>query len=145
MSKYRRQKTNDPLAPYHFSHGKRPWNQKFADAFRGLRQSVHQQSSYKAHFTAAIAVIGSAWYLGNFDTVRWSILIFCIMTVIAGEMFNTAIETLAKSITSSYNPLIGRALDISSGAVLVLALGSVIVGIILFAESFLRLGIIDIL
>ncbi|MDR1963370.1 MAG: diacylglycerol kinase family protein [Planctomycetaceae bacterium] len=121
--------------PYHFSHGKRTWSRKFTDAFLGLRQSVHQQSSYHVHFTAAIAVLGMAWLLGNFDTVRWSLLVLCIAMVIAGEMFNTAIETLARAITQTYNPVIGRALDIASGAVLVLSFGAAVVGLILFFEA----------
>lgn len=128
-----------PLPKYHFSRGKRTWSRKFFDAFSGLSEAVYRQSSYYAHFTATIAVVFSAWYLGNFDAVRWSLLILCIVTVIAAEMFNTALESLARAVTLSYNPYIGRALNIASGAVLTLAFGAALVGIILFIESFYRL------
>ena len=121
-----------------FSRGKRPWREKWADAFRGLRWSVHQQSSFIVHFFAAIAVITAAALLGNFDTVRWSLLVLCITMVIGCEMLNTSIETLAKAITSSHDPLIGRALDIASGAVLAVAFGAAVVGAILFLESLTR-------
>ena len=124
---------------YHLSHSKRTWAKKFRDAFLGLRQSIHQQSSYHAHFVATVAVIGTALYLGNFDTTRWCLLILCITTVVGGEMLNTAIETLAKAITSSYNPLIGRALNIASGAILTFAFGAAVIGIILFWEAFSKL------
>ncbi|MDR0336904.1 MAG: diacylglycerol kinase family protein [Planctomycetaceae bacterium] len=129
------QNTNKPDSPYHVSHEKRTWNRKFADAFRGLRLSVYRQSSYRIHFAATIIVLGTAWWLGNFDTIRWMLLIFCITTVIVSEIFNTAIETLAKAITNSYNRYIGQALDIASGAVLVTAFGATCVGAILFLEA----------
>ncbi|MDR0609738.1 MAG: diacylglycerol kinase family protein [Planctomycetaceae bacterium] len=132
MKKNKTTKTN---TPHHFSHKKRTWRRKFADAFHGLRLSVYQQSSYRIHFTAAIGVLGTAWLLGNFDTVRWVFLIFCITTVLAAEMFNTAIETLAKAITNSYNPSIGNALDIAGGAVLTVAFGTACIGTILFLEA----------
>lgn len=128
-----------PLPKYHFSRGKRTWSRKFSDAFSGLSEAVHRQSSYYAHFTATIAVVFSAWYLGNFDAVRWSLLVLCIVIVIAAEMFNTALESLARAVTSSYNPFIGRALNIAGGAVLTLAFGAAIVGSILFVESLYRL------
>ncbi|MDR2755803.1 MAG: diacylglycerol kinase family protein, partial [Planctomycetaceae bacterium] len=111
------------------------WSQKFADAFRGLGLSVHRQSSYRIHFAATIVVLGAAWWLGNFDTIRWILLIFCITIVVVSEMFNTAIETLAKAITNSYNPYIGNALDIAGGAVFTTALGAAIIGTILFLEA----------
>ncbi|MDR3197522.1 MAG: diacylglycerol kinase family protein [Planctomycetaceae bacterium] len=131
----KKQKINKPDLQYHFSHEKRTWSQKFTDAFRGLYLSVHHQSSYRIHFVSAVAVLGAAWLLGNFDTVRWILLIFCITIVIVSEMFNTAVETLAKAITNSYNPYIGNALDIAGGAVLTAAFGAASVGTILFLEA----------
>ena len=128
-------KQRRPKPDIRFSRGKRPWRQKWADAFRGLRWAVHEQSSFIVHFFAAAAVITSAWLLGTFDTVRWSLLVLCIVMVIGGEMLNTSIETLAKAITSSHDPLIGRALDIASGAVLTVAFGAAVVGTVLFLES----------
>lgn len=146
MSKTNRKpgsKKHDPerksLPAYHFSRGRRTWARKFSDAFSGLYEAVHRQSSYLAHFTATVAVIFSAWFLGNFDAVRWSILMICIFVVIAAEMFNTALESLARAVTSAYNPFIRRSLNIASGAVLTIAFGTAIVGMILFAESLYRL------
>ncbi|MDR2440032.1 MAG: diacylglycerol kinase [Planctomycetaceae bacterium] len=140
--KKQKQKRNKPDSQFHLLHEKRRWSQKFADAFRGLRLSVYRQSSYRIHFLAAVIVLAAAWRLGNFDTIRWILLFFCITIVIVSEMFNTAIETLAKAITNSYNPYIGNALDIAGGAVLVTALGAASIGIILFLEAiWKKLGI----
>jgi len=117
---------------------KRTWARKFRDAFLGLRQSIHRQSSYRVHFTAAVIVIAAGWLLGM-DHVRWSLLVLCITIVLSAEMFNTALETLAKAITSDYNEHLGRALNIASAAVLTAAIGATIVGSLLFIEAIGRI------
>jgi len=120
---------------HHNKQINRSWRQKWCDAFRGLFRAVRGQSSFYVHFPAAFVVVVSAWLLGTFDTVRWALLILCIATVIGGEMFNTSIEILAKAITESQHPLIGQALDVAGGSVLILAFGAAVVGTILFLES----------
>jgi len=113
----------------------RLWRQKWCDALSGLRQAIRGQSSFCVHFPAAVVVVAAAWFLGTFDVVRWALLVLCITIVIGGEMFNTSIETLAKAVTESHHPLIGQALDIAGGAVLILTFGAAVVGTILFLES----------
>ena len=128
---------SNPLRSAKFVHTPRTWKRKFQDAFQGLRQSVQQQSSYKVHFLFAFLVILTGFLL-NLDTIRWSLLLLCIIVVLAGEMLNTSIETLSKAITGEYNENIARALNISSGAILVLSFGAAAIGFIIFIEAFLR-------
>ncbi|MDR1052728.1 MAG: diacylglycerol kinase family protein [Planctomycetaceae bacterium] len=122
-----------------FERKERTWANKFKNAFVGLWSILRRQSSYHVHFVAAIFVIVAAFLIGNFDTVRWSIIVICIALVLTTEMLNTSIESLAKAITTNYDPKIGLALDISSGAVLFVSFGAAVVGIILFTESILKL------
>jgi diacylglycerol kinase len=109
----------------------RAWKQKFADAFRGLREGVRGGSSFVVHGLVALAVLAAAGALGM-DAVQWCILLLCISGVLAVEFFNSALEALARAITRAENPHIRDALDIASGAVLVAAFGSVAVGLLLF-------------
>lgn len=107
---------------------------KFADAFLGLRQSIYNQNSYIVHFVIAAIVLLLA--LGfQLDLIRWCLLLLCIVLVLAGEMFNTAIEMLAKAITTDYNPHIERALNIASGAVLLLSFGAALIGSLIFLQA----------
>ena len=121
-----------------FIRSPRTWKRKFHDAFQGLRQSVQQQSSYQVHFLFAALVVAAGFFLG-LDTVRWSLLILCIIVVLAGEMLNTSIETLAKAITDQYNDNIARSLNIASGAILVLSVGAAAIGFVIFIEAILAL------
>jgi diacylglycerol kinase len=111
----------------------RPWKQKFADAFRGLREGVRGGSSFVAHFVIAAAVLAAAAAL-RMDAAQWGVLLLCIAGVLAAEMFNSALERMARAITDQKNPHIRDALDIASGAVLTAAFGSIAVGVVVFGH-----------
>ena len=116
---------------------KRSWTDKFRDAFRGLKEGMRGQSSFFAHFSVAAAVIAAAGLLNVEDQLQWCILLLCIAGVLTAEMFNSALESLAKAITDEMDPHVGRALNIGSAAVLIASIGAAIVGTIIFLN---RLG-----
>lgn len=61
---------------------------------------------------------------------EWLVLIVCITLVLAAELFNSALEHMARAITRTEHPDIRSALDIASGAVLVTAIGACAVGVL---------------
>lgn len=109
----------------------RSWLHKFRCALRGAKRGVRGESNFFVHFFAAAGVILAAIVLGV-DLVEWCLLTLCIASVLAAEMFNCAIEHLAKAVTEEQNPHVGNALDISSAAVLITAIGASVVGCIIF-------------
>jgi diacylglycerol kinase len=114
----------------------RPWPEKFRDAFRGLKQGVRGQSSFFVHFFVAAAVVAAGLALGV-DRFEWCLLVLSIGGVLTAEMFNSALESMAKAITHESNPHLGGALDIGSAAVLIAAITAAVVGSIVFLN---RLG-----
>ncbi|MDO4587029.1 MAG: diacylglycerol kinase family protein [Planctomycetia bacterium] len=120
-----------------FIRQKRTWRAKFHDSFLGIRQSVRRQSSYRVHFFFAILTILAAWGL-RFDLIRWALLILVVFIVLAAEMFNTALENMAREITDEESEYIAHSLNIASGAVLVVSLAAVLVGLILFGDAILK-------
>ena len=114
----------------------RSWRAKFADAFRGLRAGVRGQTSFLVHLLFAAAVVTAAAVL-QMGWIEWSLLVVCITLVLMAEMFNSALESMARAITSQRDPHIERALNVASAAVLLAALGAAAVGVVLFAA---RLG-----
>ena len=117
---------------------RRSWPVKFRDAFCSILQSVRQQGSFHIHlaFTAIVLAAATALQLG---LTAWCLLLLCITIVLAAEMFNTALETLAKAVDDQYNPHLAAALNMASGAVLISALGAVAVGGLLFVVRLLEL------
>ena len=116
----------------------RPWPRKFRDAFRGVKEGVRGQSSFFVHFFIAAAVIVAAAVLGV-SLEEWCLLLLCIAGVITTEMFNSALESMAKAITGESDPHLGNSLDIGSAAVLLASIGASIVGTIIFVR---RIGLL---
>jgi diacylglycerol kinase len=112
------------------------WLQKFRCAFRGVTFAFRSQKSFAVHLGVAAAVI-AAGVLLRVTLVEWCLLILCIVTVVAAELANTAIEHLARAITDEHDEEIRDALDVTSGAVLLAAIGAAVVGTIVFVH---RLG-----
>jgi diacylglycerol kinase len=114
-----------------FRPPQRTWYQKFRCAFRGLGIGIRGQSSFAVHFAAAGLTILVAALL-QVDRSEWSVLILCVTIVLTAEMFNSALEHLARAVDRSENRHIGSALDIGSAAVLTAALGASAVGVLIF-------------
>ncbi len=117
---------------------KRSWSRKFADAFRGTWIAYADNSSFWVHTLCALAVVAAAWWL-QLDTLRWAVLVICILAVFSLEAVNTALEELAKAIDQEFNPRVRDALDIGSAAVLIAALGAVVVGVLILLPPLLEL------
>ena len=113
----------------------RSWIAKFGDAFRGLRFGAGQ-SSFIVHCVFAVAVVVCGFVL-QVDSHEWQVLLLCIGIVMSAEMFNSAIESLARAVDRQRNQDIGRALDMASGAVLLVALTSAIGGLLIFVPRLL--------
>ena len=66
-------------------------------------------------------------------------ILMMLLVVIAAELFNTAIETVVNMITMEKNEKAKIAKDVSAGAVLVTAIGSAIVGLIIFIPKVVNI------
>ena len=115
----------------------RSWGRKFSDACHGVGLGVRGQSSFAVHIVCLVLVILCGIVFGV-SRIEWCILCLCITVVLGAEMFNSALEFLAKAITTEQNDDIGAALDIASAAVLLCAAGAAVTGLIVF---LFRLGV----
>ena len=115
----------------------RSWTDKFGDALHGLKEGVRGQSSFFVHLFAAAAVIVAAVVLRIDDPTQWCLLLLCIAVVFSAEMFNSALESLAKAITDQFDPHVRTALNVGSAAVLIASIGAALVGTIIFLNRLL--------
>ena len=118
---------------------RRSWVARFTDAFRGLWRAARTQPSLAVHLTAAAAVIAAA---AGFRVAawEWAALAMAIGLVVMAEVFNTAVESLARGPGSRRHPRLRDALDMSAAAVLVAAATAVALGLIVFGPRLLALG-----
>ena len=110
------------------------WVNKFRCAFRGMGFGIAGQSSFYVHIPVAVVVLVLAAFL-KCSAVQWCVLILCIALVCSLELMNSAVEYLARGLCDHQNPLVGKALDTASAAVLVASIGSAVIGAIVFATQ----------
>ena len=80
---------------------------------------------------ATVLVVGLGVVL-QISGVEWLFIAGCCMLVLALELLNTAIENLCDIVTEEYHPIVKIVKDTSAGAVLIVALGSLLTGLIIF-------------
>ena len=64
--------------------------------------------------------------------IEWCLIVLAIGFVLAAEVFNTAIESLAQVHDVGHHPRIRDALDMASGGVLAAAITSGVIGLTIF-------------
>lgn len=90
------------------------------------------------HLAVAGVVVALAAAL-RVSAVEWCLLVGAIAVVLAAEIFNSAVESLARALGPAWNPRVRDALDMASAAVLVAACGAAVVGLIVFGSRLLTL------
>jgi diacylglycerol kinase len=110
----------------------------FKYAFDGIVHTFKTQPNLRIHVTVAFLVLIASWFL-RVSPLEWLILLFTIMWVITAEMINTALESIVNLITHEFHQEAKVAKDVAAGMVLVGAIGSVIVGIVIFVPYLLKL------
>lgn len=108
----------------------------FYYAFRGIITAIKEERNMKIHVSIATLVVILGLLL-PLSKIEWFSIIIIISLVISAEIFNTAIETVVNLVSPKYNELAKKAKDLSAGAVFVLAICSVIIGLIIFMPKFL--------
>ena len=108
----------------------------FKYAFVGILTSFRKERNMKIHFFIMILVIIAGIWL-KISELEWFMCIIWFSAVIAGELFNTAIETTVNIAMSYRNPKAKAAKDIAAGAVLVLAIGAATTGLIIFVPKIM--------
>ncbi len=110
----------------------------FRFAIEGIRYALRTQRNMRIHLVIALAVIvaGGAFQLSG---AEWAIIALAIGAVLHAELVNTALEALVDHVAPSFQPWAKVAKDCSAGAVLVVALAAVAVGVSIFAPRMLTL------
>lgn len=107
----------------------------FYHAYQGVKYSLITQPNFRVHFLLAFTSL----FLGvlvNLTSAEWLVLILTIFVVIITEMINTSIESVVDLISKEESLLARVAKDTSAGAVLIAAVGSLVIGAVIFIPHF---------
>ena len=100
-------------------------------AFFGLAVALKEEKNFKIQFAIGIAVVFFMIIFG-LSSIEKSILILTIVVVLGLELINSQIEKFLDVIQPDHHLAVKRIKDFSAGTVLLLTIGSVVVGILIF-------------
>ena len=103
----------------------------FSYAFQGLGSALKKEGAFKVHLAACVFVTVPGFYFGITKT-EWCIVVICCAVVLIAELINTAIERFCDALMPEKNEHVKFIKDVSAAAVLIAAIGSVIIAVILF-------------
>lgn len=87
-------------------------------SWHGLRAAVRHEAAFRQELMLGIPMLVLAWVLapGRFEALLLSLAVLMVWVV---ELLNSSIEAVADAVTLDAHPLVKRAKDIASAAVLI--------------------------
>lgn len=107
-------------------------------ALQGMRLLLATQHNAWLHAAATVAVVAAGLLL-EIRVSDWCWLILAVTIVWAAEALNTAFELLADAVSPNFHSVVGQAKDVAAGAVLITAVGAVIIGLLVLGPYLLAL------
>jgi len=111
---------------------------KVSYALTGIKTAFAEEKHIRIHVTVALLVI----ILGaivSLHPIEWMIVLLTIGNIIALELINSGIERAVDFTGTEIHPLAKKAKDMSAGAVLIMSIIAVVIGIIIFMPKIIHL------
>jgi len=107
-------------------------------AYRGIALALKSQRNFRFDFIFGFFVVGLAVFL-RFSFIELAVLILTINAILFAELMNTVIEFIIDAYYGNRYSIIAKmSKDIAAGAVLSTAIGSIIVGSMLFLPKIIK-------
>ncbi|MGE3316213.1 MAG: diacylglycerol kinase family protein [Planctomycetaceae bacterium] len=98
------------------------------DAFAGIGYVYRTQRNLRIHAAVTVAVIAFGFWL-RLNARDWAVIALTIGAVLAAEIINTVVEALVDLLMPEWHERAKVAKDASAGAVLVISITAVLVGL----------------
>ncbi len=108
-------------SPYKSTGGLLRIARAFVYSLQGLGAAWRHEAAFRQETALAVILIPLGLWLGN-DALERLLLAGALVLVLVMKLINSAIEALADAISTDHHPLLGRAKDIGSAAVLLMML-----------------------
>ena len=97
--------------------GPRQIARAFKWSMNGLRAAWRHEAAFRQEILLAVILVPLALWLGH-NALERLLLAGVLLLVLIAELVNSALEALADAISTEHHPLLGRAKDLGSAAVL---------------------------
>lgn len=108
----------------------------FKYALEGLKTLLKQEHNARIHLAATFIAIGTGIFF-KISYSEWGMIVFAIVLVFVTEIINTAIEDISDFISPQKNEKIKIIKDLAAAAVLVAAIGAVIIALLIFIPKII--------
>lgn len=105
----------------------------FIYAFSGIFTAIKTQRNFRIHTVATIYIFSASLFY-NFSKIDYAVLILICALIMSLELINTALESVVDICSPEYSKLAKTTKDCAAGAVLMSAIGAIIIGICLFGD-----------
>ena len=107
----------------------------FVYAYNGIRAAIREERNFRFHLCAAFYAFLAAFW-AELAPVEVALVAVCVAAVLALELVNSAIERAVDKPDTTHWWTAGAAKDMAAGAVLVMALGTLVVAVCLLVPHF---------
>ncbi|WP_324717556.1 diacylglycerol kinase [Carboxydochorda subterranea] len=132
-----------PVSAVAFPEGQGPAPRRarsVAESFRfataGLVHALRTQRNLRIHFLLALLVMVLALAV-RLSRLELAVLVLTVAVVLVAELVNTAVEAAVDLFSPQLHDLARIAKNVAAGAVMVSAIGAVVVGILLFYQPLM--------
>ena len=116
--------------------GKSNFFESVGHAIDGIGYVANNERNFKIELFMMVLVLFAGVYF-RVSKIEWVILLLTIACVLVLELINTSIERCVDLVTKDYHELAKYAKDISAGAVLVMSIFSVCIGMVIFLPKII--------
>lgn len=116
---------------------KRTLLQSVTNALHGLSRLLREERNVRIHIIATCVALFGAIYLG-FTPVELALVCLTCSIVIAGELFNAALERYSDIVKPRVSQYVEQVKDISAASVFVLACMALLVGALLYVPKIIE-------
>ena len=104
-------------------------------AVQGICQVWRDEKNFRIQSCVALMII-ALLLIFRFSFAEAAVVIFSVILVLGGEMFNTLVEDLLNVIEPKHHASVGKMKDMMAGIVLVLSSGCALIGALVFLHHF---------
>ena len=112
----------------------RTFGARVRHAIAGIVAALRHEKSFRVQGLIAIGVV-PVLFLVRPQLIWWALVAIVVCLVLAAELLNTALEHLADIVQPRPDPRVKLAKDCAAGAVFVLSVGAVVVGLLALAST----------
>ena len=102
-------------------------------SMQGFWAAVKYEAAFRQELMLAVVLMPCAFWVGQTGT-QIALLLASLFLVLIVELLNSAIEAVADAVSLEANPLIGRAKDLGSAAVMLSLVVSLLLWLILLVN-----------